>query len=395
MGAIEVAEGIHWVGALDPDLRDFHGFEVEEGSTYNCYLVRGDKAVALVDTVNTEFMPQLLARVGELVDAADVDYIVVNHLEPDHAGGLLEAAAAFPNARVLCSAGAARAIPEFHGPDLAFTVVGPDDVIDLGGRTLRFLPMPMVHWPDSMFTYVAESRTLLPNDAFGQHICTEQRFADEVGVERILEAVDLYYANILMPLTGPISKAVEKLAAAGWELDVIAPSHGAIWRGEGVRTILGHYAELLAGGDDGSVVVAYATAWHSTESMAHLIADRLREAGVQVHVFDLRSDARSAVTRALLRARALVVGSATLHHAMLPDVAAYLQYIAGLKPAGKLGAAFGSYGWSSGATAQIRERMESIGFDMPLEDLQVKYRPLDSDLPAIDAWVESLIERVR
>lgn len=395
MAIVNVSDGIFWVGALDPDLRDFHGFEVEEGSTYNSYLVRGAEKIALVDSVNTTFVPQVLERIKEIVPLDSIDYIVINHIEPDHGGGLVDLMAAIPGAEVLCSPGSARAIPEFHGPGIDLTVVGPTDVIDLGGKTLRFMPMPMVHWPDSMFTYVAESKTLLPNDAFGQHLCTDERFADEVGYDRVLDAADLYYANILMPLTGPISKALGKIAENEWEIETIAPSHGLIWRGEGVEKVLDHYSRLLSGENDGSVVLVFSTAWHSTEMMAEYIAERLRAAGVKVESFDLASAKKSFITKAILRGRMVVMGSPTLHNAMLTPNAAYLHYLTNLKPAGKLGAVFGSYGWSSGATAQMRAAMEAMGISMPFEDLQVKYRPLEADLPVIDAWVDSLVEALR
>ncbi len=209
MQSVQISEAIRWVGAIDWELRDFHGYETPRGTTYNAYLVRGEKT-ALIDTVKLPFVDELLSRVRSVMDPADVDHIIVNHIEPDHNGGLRAVMEAMPNAKVVATKTGAAGVFEYHD-GLEIGVVGPDDVIDLGGRTLHFLPEPMVHWPDSMFTYCPEERVLMPNDAFGQHLASEERFADEVGVDLALEELVTYYANILMPLGKQVSKAVEQV----------------------------------------------------------------------------------------------------------------------------------------------------------------------------------------
>ncbi|MDZ4063370.1 MAG: FprA family A-type flavoprotein, partial [Coriobacteriia bacterium] len=200
MRAIPVSDGISWVGAIDWNLRDFHGYETPRGTTYNAYLVQGSEKIALVDTVKARFTRELLSRVASILPPDAVDVIVVNHVEPDHNSGLRTVMAAMPDARVVATRAGVAGVAEYHD-GLEIEIVGPDDVIDLGGKTLQFLPMPMVHWPDSMFTYVAEPKTLLPNDAFGQHMASSERFADEVGYDLALEELTVYFANILMPLT--------------------------------------------------------------------------------------------------------------------------------------------------------------------------------------------------
>ncbi|TLM67313.1 MAG: MBL fold metallo-hydrolase, partial [Actinobacteria bacterium] len=237
MRSVKVSENISWVGAIDWNLRDFHGFELLNGTTYNAYLVRGEMGWALVDTVKAPFVPELLARVASVIDPAEVGTIVVNHVEPDHNGGLRDVMAAMPNARVVASPSGVRGVAEYHD-GLEIEAVKEGDVIDLGGRTLTFLPLPMVHWPDSMATYCPEERVLMSNDAFGQHLASEDRFADEVGVELALEELRVYYANILMPLGTQIAKTLEKIAATGWAVDVIAPSHGVGWRGDDVAVVV-------------------------------------------------------------------------------------------------------------------------------------------------------------
>lgn len=393
MRAVPVSPGIQWVGAVDWNLRDFHGYETPHGTTYNAYLVQGEKT-ALVDTVKLPFVPELLARVATVIDPANVDYIVVNHIEPDHNSGLRAVMEAMPNAKVVASAAGVRGIAEYHGADLEVAPVGAEDSIDLGGRTLRFLPMPMVHWPDSMFTYCPESCTLLPNDAFGQHLASSERFADEVGLELAVEELTVYYANILMPLGPTVAKAVSKVVENGWVCRVIAPSHGVIWREDAIPTVIDAYDRLTAGETEAKAVVAYSTMWGSTDIIAREIADALSARGIDTHLFDLAVTPFANVTRQLLDSRALILGSPTLHHGMLYRTAALLQYLAGLKPKGKLAGAFGSFGWSSGATKQMVERLEAIGFELPFGDLTVKYRPFDEDLARAHEWADGFADRI-
>ncbi len=394
MRSVQVSERIHWVGAIDWNLRDFHGYETPRGTTYNAYLVRGAEKTALVDTVKTPFADELLARVGSIVDPAEVDLIVVNHVEPDHNSGLRQIMEAMPNARVVASRSGVAGVAEYHG-GLEVEAVGADDVIDLGGCTLRFLPMPMVHWPDSMFTYCAEERVLMPNDAFGQHMASSERFADEVGLDLAIEELTIYYANILMPLGRQVAKAVEKVVATGWEIETIAPSHGVIWRGDALGSVLDAYARLTAGETREKIVVAFSTMWGSTDTLARAVADGVAAEGVEVELFDLAVSPVAGVTRHLLDARALLLGSPTLHHGMLYRVAGYLQYLSGLKPSGKIGGAFGSYGWSSGACKQISERLGEIGFELPFDPYTQKYRPGPEEVAEAREWGARYARAVR
>lgn len=394
MRAIPVSDGIHWVGAVDWNLRDFHGYETPRGTTYNAYLVQGAETVALVDTVKAPFVDELLSRVSEVVDRAKVGLIVVNHVEPDHNGGLRAVMAAMPNARVVASASGVKGVAEYHD-GLEVEAVGPDDVIDLGGRTLRFLPVPMVHWPDSMFTYCPEVTTLMPNDAFGQHMASAERFADEVGVDLALEELGIYYANILMGLGTPVGKAVAKIAEVGWAPSIVAPSHGVIWRGEALGRAIEAYGRWTSNTLRDKVVVAYGTMWGSTDALARRIADGVAAEGVEVSLHDLAVSPVATVTHELLEAKGLLMGSATLHRAMLFRVAGYLQWLAGLKPVGRLGGAFGSYGWSSGAVEQITERMTEIGFQMVGEPYTQKYRPTEDELAAAFEWGREFARAVK
>ncbi len=388
MQAVPVTDSIHWVGAIDWNLRDFHGFETPRGSTYNAYLAVGADKIALVDTVKVPFVPELLERIRTVTPLESIDYIVVNHVEPDHNGGLRLVMQACPNAKVVASAGGVRGVGEYHGPDLPIVAVGADDTLDLGGLTLKFLPMPMVHWPDSMFTYCPERCCLMPNDAFGQHLASSARFADEIGLGLVVEELITYYANILMPLSSQVAKAVTKVVETGWTCKVIAPSHGAIWRERDIPTLMDAYGRCTSGDTFDKLVIAYTTMWGSTDILARQIADGALSTGVEVKMFDLAATPFGHITRHVFDARALLVGSPTLHHGMLHRPAGYFQYLAGLKPKDKATGAFGSYGWSSGATKQMSGRFEEMGLEMPFGDFTVKYTPTATDIDAARAWGE-------
>jgi flavorubredoxin len=394
MRAVQVTDGIWWVGAIDWNLRDFHGFETPQGTTYNCYLVVGESGTALVDTTKAPFVPELLSRIESVVPLDRVTHIVVNHVEPDHNGGLPEVMAAIPGARVVASPSGVRGVADYHN-GLAIDAVKPGDVIDLGGKTLHFLPQPMVHWPDSMFTYCPEAATLMPNDAFGQHVSSEARFADEYGIDEALRELGIYYANILLPLGTAVAKAIAKVVETGWKLDIVAPSHGLIWRGDDIGRVLDAYERWGTGVKRDKALVVYSTMWGSTDAIARRVADAIAAEGVEVELFDLAASPLAHITAELLEAKALVLGSPTLHHGMLYRVAGYLQYLSGLKPTDRIAGVFGSYGWSKGADKQMRSWLEEIGFELPFDDFLVKFRPTPEDLDAAEAWGRGIAQAVK
>jgi anaerobic nitric oxide reductase flavorubredoxin len=394
MRAVPITDGIFWVGGIDWNLRDFHGYETPRGTTYNAYLVVGSDKVALVDTVKRQFGSELISRVASVIDPAKVDLIVVNHVEPDHNSGLRMVMREMPNARVVASTSGVRGVADYHD-GLVVEAVGADDVIDLGGKTLRFLPQPMVHWPDSMFTYCPEVTTLMPNDAFGQHMASAERFADEVGIDLAVEELGIYYANILMGLSAPVGKAVAKIAEAGWAPTIVAPSHGVVWRGDALGRAIEAYGRWTANTLRDKVVVAYGTMWGSTDALARRIADGVAAEGVEVSLYDLAASRIADITADLLEAKGLIIGSPTLHKAMLFRVAGYLQWLSGLHPTGRLGGAFGSYGWSSGAVEQVSARMTEIGFTMVGEPYKQKYRPTEDELTAAFEWGREFARAVK
>jgi len=359
---------------VDWDVRNFHGYVTRRGTTYNAYLVQGEKT-ALVDTVKAPFCETMLRHIEEVMDPGDIDYIVANHAEPDHSGCLVRAAEKAPDAKIISSERGIPVLRKYYGGmDLMSIKEMPE--VDLGGKTLSFTPVPMAHWPDSMVTYIPEDRLLLSNDAFGQHLASEARFDDEVDQAALWQEATAYYANILMPLSRSVNRAVKALA--GLEIDTIAPSHGVVWRKD-VAGILVAYQRWVAGESKPRAVIAYDSMWKSTQAMAYAIAEGVGSAGAEARVFNLTDTHRSDVITEILEARAVLVGSPTLNNHVYPTVAGFLAYMRGLKPANKMGAAFGSYGWAGGAKRFVEEQMRLAGVELVESDLEFGYKPSDEE----------------
>jgi flavorubredoxin len=378
MDKVTLAEGIHWVGVVDWNLRDFHGYVTRRGTTYNAYLI-SDEKTALVDTVKYPFSNELLQNIGEITNPEKIDYIIINHLEMDHSSSLPMIAEHAKNATILASQRGKDATIEHYGANFRIETVKTGDELKLGKRTLRFIEAPMLHWPDSMFTYVVEDKILMPNDAFGQHLATSQRFDDEVDEHVLMEEAIIYYANILMPLAPLITRKIQEVVQMGIPIAMIAPSHGIIWRTNPSK-IIKAYLDWSSGLSRNKVVVVYDTMWGSTDKMARAIVEGATSEGVEVKLLKLRaSDLTEAVTE-ILDAKAVVVGSPTLNNQMFPTLSSFLTYITGLKPRGKLWSFFGSYGWGGGAVRGMVETAKKADFDVLEPGIEVKYVPDQEDL---------------
>jgi flavorubredoxin len=368
---IEVSKGLYWVGAIDWEIRDFHGYATPKGTTYNAYLVVDEK-IALVDTVKEPFRDELLARVAEIVDPAKIDYLIVNHLERDHFGSFAAVLAACPNARVYASERGKKGIVDLFGDRYPVTAVKTGDTLALGGKTLRFAEIPMLHWPDSMVTYVEPDRVLLSSDAFGQHVACSQRFDREVDRHVLLDDAKTYYANILMPFSSLVQGLLAKLPSLKLAPAIIAPDHGLIWTDPG--TIVDAYGRWSKFEAKDKVVIVYDTMWESTEKMAHLIAKGIMdEGGVEVKVYHLRRSPNSEAVNEIQDAKALLVGSSTLNLGLFPTVGGFLYYLKGLKPKNKLASAFGSYGWAGGGVKEIMARLKDMELELVEPALDFKY----------------------
>ncbi len=368
MKAIEIKKDIYWVGAVDYDNRDFHGYSLSpQGSTYNAYLVKDEKTV-LFDTVAAHDAGTLLCRLAKVTDK--IDYIVCNHLELDHAGALAQVVERYKPEKIFCSAMGAKSMAGYF--DTTGWPVHPvknGESISIGKRTVTFVETRMLHWPDSMVSYIPQDKLLISNDAFGQNIACTERFGDEIPRAHIMQAVKEYYYNIVLPFSSQVIKAIDGLQ--GLDIDMIAPDHGLIHRGEeGVKFILDIYKTMAEQKRQKRAVIVYDTMWKSTASMASAIASGLEEVGVPSRLMCLKQNHHSTVMTELADCGAVLVGSPTHNNNVMPFVASMLTYMKGLRPQNRIGAAFGSYGWSGESPKIIHEWLASMKFDMPCEPLR-------------------------
>ena len=375
----ELAKGVHWVGAVDWDIRDFHGYSTYKGTTYNAFLVVDEK-ITLFDTVKHSHKAELLRNISKIVDPEKIDYIVVNHVEMDHSGSLPEIVELVKPEKIFCSPMGKKAILDhFHQVDWPFEVVKSGDEVSLGKRTVQFIETRMLHWPDSMFSFLKEDGILFSSDAFGQHLASSERFDDEVDLSVVMKESAKYYANILYLFAPLIKKLLASVAEMNLDIKMIAPDHGVIWRT--------HQSEILAAYDkwsknesDKKALVIYDSMWHSTEEMAHAVCDGLIEAGVSTNMVNLQVHHRSDVMTQVLGAKAIVLGSSTLNNGLLPRMAGFLMYMRGLKPTNKLGATFGSFGWSGEAVSLMNKALEEMKIDVIEDGLKIKYVPNEENL---------------
>jgi anaerobic nitric oxide reductase flavorubredoxin len=393
MNKITLAEGINWVGVVDWNIRDFHGYVTQRGSTYNAYLIQDEKT-ALVDTVKHTFSNELLRNICEFVDPEKIDYIVVNHVEMDHSSSLPVIAKYAKNATIIASPRGKDAIIEHYGADFNIQTVKTGDQLKLGKRTLQFVEAPMLHWPDSMFTYVVEDKILMPNDAFGQHLASSERFDDEVDEHVLMEEATIYYANILMPLAPLITRKLEEVTKMGIPIDMIAPSHGIIWRSDPSK-IIKAYSDWSAGFSKNKIVIVFDTMWGSTDKMARAVAEGTVSQGVDVKLLKLRAANRTEAMTEIIDAKAVIVGSPTLNNGMFPTLGSFLTYATGLKPKGKLWAFFGSYGWGGGAVKAMTEMAQKAGFEVYEQSIQVKYVPDSEDLKKCFEFGQQIAAKIK
>lgn len=369
--AIKIKDQISWVGAIDWNLRNFHGYITPKGSTYNAYLITDEKT-ALIDTAKAHFSSEVLERISSVIDPAKIDYIIANHVEMDHSGSLSALKKVCPKAELVADKRAADDINRHFKENWQFKIVKTGDTLSLGKRSLTFVEVPMVHWPDSMVTYCPEEKILFSNDAFGQHYASLERFDNEVNWDEILNEAAKYYANIVLPFAGPTTKALN--AASKLAIQTIAPSHGIIWR-DNVSKIIECYQDWAANKTIKKAVIIYDTMWNSTEKMAKAIAEGLSSTGMQTRIFNLRNTDISYIMQEILEAKAIIVGSPALNNGMMPTVGGFLTYLKGLKPKNRIGFAFGSFGWSGGATKAIEDELKATGIEMIRPPIAMRYIP--------------------
>lgn len=380
--AIPVAPGIYWVGAIDWAVRNFHGYTTHRGTTYNAYLIMDEK-ITLIDTVKKGFEHELLERIASVIDPSKIDYIISDHSEPDHSGTLREVVATVKPEKVFASTVGQKTLARHFGDiGIPVTAVKDGERLSLGKRTVAFMETRMLHWPDSMFSYLVEDRILFSQDAFGMHLATTERFDDELPWDLLERMSSDYYANIITLYSPHVAKLLEKVAAAGLSFSMVLPDHGPIWRD---MTRFGKMAENYKRWSsrklERKAVVLYDTMWHATEEMARYIADGIVANGVKAEVMPLGSCSRSDVASMMIDAAALVAGSPTLNNNVYPSLADALTYLRGLKFGTPVGAVFGSYGWSGEGTAQLKEYLASMNCAV-IGEVRTQYVPDAATLAA-------------
>ncbi len=383
MKPIEIKPGIYWVGVIDWAVRDFHGYITKNGTTYNNYLVM-DNEVTLLDTVKHDFHSTAVENIRRVVDPYRIKNIVINHIEPDHASSIAAIMEYTPDATIFITERGKKGLDRhFDTSRWKFRIVKSGDTLKTGKYTLTFLETPMLHWPDSMVTYIPEAKLLISQDAFGQHMASAARFDDEFfschSQFELDDAIVDYYANILMPFGKLIEAKIQEIVKLGLEIDMIAPDHGVIWRKD-PGYIIQRYLDLAKGKADLAAVIIYDTMWHSTELMSDPIMNGIKDEGVPCKVIKLRSTPMSEAIKEFWRARGCLIGTPTINNVMFPSIAEFLYHLAGLRPKDRIVGGFGSYGWGGGAVKEAYARFQQMGLETVEPGFQVLYKPSAEDM---------------
>ncbi len=375
---IEIADKIYSVGCRDWDMRDFHGYSTYEGTTYNSFLILGEKNI-LIDTVKEKFGKELLSNISRIIDPVKIDAVISNHAEMDHSGSIPQIMHLIGiDKPIYCSKMGAKNIKANLNEDFNFQVIKHGENITLGDRTFSFLETKMLHWPDSMFTYLADEGILFSSDAFGQHFAGDIFFDDEIGDEVIPHARK-YYANILLHFSTRVQSLLKDITKMNLKINMICPDHGIIWR-DNPSKIIEHYNKWSKQKPQKKVVIIFDSMWESTTKMAKQITSGVESEDVNVRLMNTRKWHRSDILTEIIEAGALVVGSPTLNNNIFPVIADVMTYIKGLRPQNKITAAFGSYGWSGEAVKILNKEFSKMKFDIIDDGVKVQYVPDENDL---------------
>ena len=386
MKAVEIKKNIYWVGAIDWSMRSFHGYQTGRGTTYNAYLIIDDK-ITLIDTVKDSFAEELLARISSVIDPAQIDYIISNHVEPDHSGSLAILAQQCPKAKIITSLpNGLKGLKARYG-ELPYEGVKAGDQLDIGKRKLQFVPTPMLHWPDSMVTYCPEEKILFSNDAFGQHLASSQRFDDENDLSTVLFEARKYYANILMLYGRQAQTSLQALG--GLDIELLATGHGVIWRSH-IPEIMACYQKWSACEVEERAVVVFDSMWHATETIAHTIAEAFQQRNIPCSLYDIKKNHLSDIVTDIFTAKYLAVGSPTINNQMMPTIASFLCYLKGLAPKNHLGFAFGSYGWGGQSIAQVESELKAAGIEIILPNIRIANTPTAEQLAKITESITNI-----
>ena len=376
----EIKKNIYWVGKKDWELRNFHGHEYStlRGSTYNSYLIKDEKTV-LVDTIWEPYKTEFIENLEKEISLNDIDFIVINHSEIDHAGSLGLLMSKIPNVPIYCTKNGADSIKRHFHKDWNFNIVKTGDSVKTGEYELVFIEMQMIHWPDSMMTYVKGANLVLSNDAFGQHYATQSLFNDNVDNCELYQEAIKYYANIVAPFSSLVKKKIEQIKEMNLHIDMIAPSHGVIWKDNPIQ-IVEKYYEWCQDYNEGSVVIVYDTMYNGTKRMAEAIVKGLANKNVKYKVFNSAITDKTELVTEIFKAKAVIIGSCTVNNTVLSSIGGLLEEIKGFKLKNKLAVGFGTYGWSGESAKLISNKLADAGLTVVHEPIMFKYMPTDEEL---------------
>lgn len=389
--SFKVNDNVTWVGKIDWELRKFHGEELSahRGSSYNSYLIRGSEKTVLIDTVWKPFAAEFVANLKKVIDLNEIDYIVANHGEVDHSGSLSTLLREIPETPVYCTAAAVKSLRGQYHEDWNFQVVKTGDKLELGGgQELVFVEAKMLHWPDSMFSYLTGDNILFPNDAFGQHYASELMFNDLVDQCELYAEAIKYYANILTPFSKLVTAKINEVVGMKLPVDMICPSHGIIWRDDPLQ-IVNKYLEWADSYQENQVTIVYDTMWDGTRKAAEAIASGIKEANssIAIKLYNAaRSDNNDIITE-IFKSKGVIVGSPTINKGVLHSIAGLMDVTKGMKFQQKKGAAFGCYGWSGESVKVVNELLEEAGFELiNSEGLRMMWNPDEEAIAACIAF---------
>ncbi|MDF2591550.1 MAG: metallo-beta-lactamase [Clostridia bacterium] len=385
--SFKINDNIKWVGKIDWELRTFHGeeYSTHRGSSYNSYLIQDEKTV-LIDTVWAPFSKEYVANLKKEIDLNKIDYIIINHAEPDHSGALPELMREIPNTPIYCTANAVKSIKGHYHQDWNFNVVKTGDKLNIGSKEFVFIEARMLHWPDTMFSYLTGDNILFSTDAFGQHLASELMYNDLVDQAELYQEAIKYYANILTPFSKFVEKKIEEVVALNVPVSMICPSHGIIWRDNPLQ-IVTKYMEWAKDYQENQVTIMYDSMWNATRKMAEAIASGVKSSNPEVIIklFNTGKADENDVITEIFKSKGILMGSSTINKGILRSVAAMLEEMKGLAFKNKKAAAFGSYGWSGESVQIITEGLKDAGFEVIDNGVKALWNP---DQESIDKCFE-------
>ncbi|HOK40572.1 MAG TPA: anaerobic nitric oxide reductase flavorubredoxin [bacterium] len=378
---IKIKNNVYWIGKIDWELRKFHGneYSTHKGSTYNSYLILEEKKI-IIDTVWLPFGKEYVKKLSEEINLKEIDYLIIHHAEIDHSGGLPELMSYIPDVPIYCSENGIKSIKGHYHKDWNFKPVKTGDKLDIGnGKSLIFVEMKMLHWPDSIATYLTGDNILFSNDAFGEHYATEYLFNDLVNQSELYNECIKYYANILTPFSSLVERKINEVLSFNLPIEIIAPSHGVIWRKE-PEQIVKKYLEWSKNYQENQITIIYDTMWNGTKIMAESIAEGIKEKDKEVNIklFNASNSDKNDIITEVFKSKMIVVGSPTLNQGITSSMAGLLEEIEGLKFKNKKAAAFGCYGWSGEAVSKLNKILEKSGFKLINDGIKCLWYPDDN-----------------